>query len=274
MAKKKKTKISVDGREITITHISDRDFISLTDMADSEDIKNWLRNKNTVEFLAEWEALHNPNFNWVEFDPISRAAGLNRFKLSAKQWVERTNAIGLIAKAGRYGGTYAHKDIAFEFGSWISPRFKLMLIKEFDRLKTEEYSRQKLEWSYQRYLTKVNYRLHTDTIKDIIIPRIQAHQRKPDFLIYAEEADLLNMAVFGMTAREWREANPEQARKGNIRDFADINQLNVLANIESMNAILIERGMNKQERFAILSEAAVSQYRRLVQYSDPKQIED
>lgn len=276
MAKKKKNQvITIEGREVLITQVNDKDYICLTDMAESDDIKNWLRNKNTIEFLAVWEKLHNPNFNWVEFDPISREAGLNRFKLSAKQWIERTNAIGLVAKPGRYGGTYAHKDIAFEFGSWISPEFKLTLIKEFDRLKSEELSRQNLEWNYQRFLTKVNFRLHTDTIKDHIIPRIKRQQSNvKEWIIYAEEADLLNMAVFGMTAKQWREQNPEEAKTGNARDYADIAQLNVLANLEGMNAILIERGMHKEERFEILAQAAISQYRRLTEHEQLKQIED
>ena len=276
MAKKKKNQvITIEGREVLITQVNDKDYICLTDMAESDDIKNWLRNKNTIEFLAVWEKLHNPNFNWVEFDPISREAGLNRFKLSAKQWIERTNAIGLVAKPGRYGGTYAHKDIAFEFGSWISPEFKLTLIKEFDRLKSEELSRQNLEWNYQRFLTKVNFRLHTDTIKDHIIPRIKGQQSNvKEWIIYAEEADLLNMAVFGMTAKQWREQHPEEAKTGNARDYADIAQLNVLANLEGMNAILIERGMHKEERFEILAQASISQYRRLTEHEQLKQIED
>lgn len=269
---KKSLIISVEGREITIKQIKDEEYICLTDMAESDDIKNWLRNKNTVEFLAVWERLHNPDFNWVEYDLISREAGLNRFKLSAKQWIEKTNAIGVQARAGRYGGTFAHKDIAFEFGAWISPTFKLLLIKEFDRLKREELGHQKLQWDYQRFLTKVNYRLHTDTIRDHILPALQTPKNR-EWIIYADEADLLNMAVFGQTAKQWREANPELAKRGNVRDFADIIQLNVLANIESLNSVLIERKVSKEERFKLLAETAISQYKRLSTQENLKRLE-
>lgn len=266
MAKKQKQIISVSGKEISISLIREEEYICLTDMADSGDIANWLRNKNTIEFLGVWEELHNPNFNLVEFDLIMREAGLNRFKMSAKQWVEKTGAIGVLAKTGRYGGTYAHKDIAFEFGAWISPRFKLVLIKEFDRLKRQEYSLQQQKWDYQRFLTKVNYRLHTDTIRDHILPKLQTPKNK-EWLVYADEADLLNMAVFGMTAKEWREANPEKAKKGNIRDDADIVQLNVLANLESLNSVMIENGASKEKRFELMAKTAINQYKRLASYN-------
>lgn len=259
---KKSTKLTINQKSITLTEVDGKDYISLTDMAGPDDIKNWLRNKNTIEFLSVWERLYNPKFNWVEFDPIMRDAGLNRFKMSVKQWVERTGAIGLLAKAGRYGGTYAHKDIAFEFGTWISPEFKLLLIKEFDRMKREELLRENKTWNYQRFLTKVNYRLHTDTIRDTIIPKLQVPKDK-QWLIYADEADLLNMAVFGITAKQWRDANPTEAKSGNIRDFADIIQLNVLANLESLNSVLIEQGMDKEIRFELLAKTALSQYKRL-----------
>ena len=240
----------------------------------NEIIRNWLRTRNTLNFLGAWESLYNPNFKPVEFDGLMRYAGDPSFTMSVKEWQETTGGIGIFAKRGRNGGTYAHRDIAFKFGASISASFELLLIREFQRLKAEEYSRQKLEWSYQRFLTKVNYRLHTDMIKEHIIPRIQAQQnRTPEWLIYADEADLLNMAVFGLTAKQWREENPEQAKRGNVRDSADIAQLNVLANLESMNAILIERGMDKEGRFEILSQAAISQYRRLAQNDQLKRIE-
>lgn len=268
----KKIKIEVQGKEITLRQLRQDDYICLTDMAESDDIKNWLRNKNTIEFLGVWERLYNTDFNWVEFDLIIREAGLNRFKLSAKQWIEKTGAIGIIAKAGRYGGTYAHKDIAFEFGAWISPEFKLMLIKEFDRLKREELLRESKEWNYQRFLTKVNYRLHTDTIRDHILPLLQIPKNR-EWLVYAEEADLLNMAVFGQTAKRWREANPEMDTQGNMRDYADIVQLNVLANLESLNAVLIEQGMSKEDRFELLVKTSISQYERLSQNYNLKQLD-
>ena len=279
MAKRRKNQIiTVQGSDITITQIQEADFICLTDMVrnlenGSKILESWFRNKNTLDFLGVWERLHNPNFNSREFSGIMQEAGLNRFFISAKQWIDKTGAIGIIAKSGRYGGTYAHEDIAFEFGAAISPEFKLLLIKEFKRLKLEEYSRQKLEWNYQRFLTKVNYRLHTDTIKDHILPRLKAPKNQ-EWIVYADEADLLNMAVFGMTAKEWREANPELAKKGNIRDHSEIVQLNVLANLESLNAVLIEQGMEKQERFDLLSQTAISQYQRLAQNEDLKRLGD
>ena len=281
MAKKKKNQIiTVEDREISIKKINDEDYVSLNDMAGkgevaSRIIYNWLQTISTLEYLGEWETIYNPNFNSLRFQGIRSEAGTVRFTMSVKEWIEETGAIGLVSKAGRYGGTFAHRDIAFEFGTRISARFKILLIKEFQRLKSEEYSRQRLEWDYQRFLTKVNYRLHTDTIKEVIIPRIQEQQRQtPAGLVYAEEADLLNLAVFGITAKQWREANPEQAKSGNIRDYAEIVQLNVLANIESMNAILIEQGLDKEKRFQILAQASISQYRRLSQNDNLKQIED
>lgn len=282
MSKKKNQTIQVEGREITITQLYQKDYISLTDMAGrgergSEIIRNWIRTRSTVLFLTEWEIMYNPDFNLVESHQIKEEASSGEditFVLSIKEWMARTNAIGIFSKPGRYGGTFAHKDIAFEFGLRISPRFKLHLIREFQHLKEKEYSREQLQWDYQRFLSKVNYRLHTDTIKEHIIPSIQAQQEKtPEWLVYAEEADLLNTAVFGMTAKQWRENNPEQAKSGNIRDFSGVVQLNVLANLESMNAILIERGMSKAERFDILAQAAISQYRRLADNDQLRQIE-
>lgn len=272
----KRQTIIVDGKEISLQRLDQEDYINLTDMTRNLEhggkvIENWLRNKNTLEFLGVWERLYNPDFNAQEFEIIMRDAGVSRFFISAKQWIQKTTAIGIIAKAGRYGGTYAHVDIAFEFGAAISPEFKLLLIREFKRLKAEELDRQKLEWSYQRFLTKVNYQLHTDSIRDHLIPKLQAAQGG-EWLIYADEADLLNKAIFGMTAREWREANPELAKKGNIRDYADIAQLNVLANLESLNAIMIEAGADKTKRFDLLRKTAISQYQRLSQHPGLNQL--
>lgn len=262
-----KQSLHVDGVEITLRRFKDDDYINLTDMVrnlenGSKIIENWFRSKNTLEFLGVWEQLYNQDFNSLEFEGIMRDAGVNRFFISAKQWIEKTQAIGVIAKTGRYGGTYAHPDIAFEFGAAISPEFKLLLIREFRRLKAEESSRQQLEWSYQRFLTKVNYRLHTDSIKDHLVPKLQA-TKAGEWLIYAEEADLLNVAVFGLTAKEWRDANPDLATNSNQRDHADILQLNILANLESLNSVMIESGTNKEKRFELLQKTAISQYLRL-----------
>ncbi|MEL7005159.1 MAG: KilA-N domain-containing protein [Bacteroidota bacterium] len=228
---------------------------------------------STLEYLAEWERIYNPDFNYLRYQEIRSEAGAVRFTMSVKEWISETDAIGLVSKAGRYGGTYAHRDIAFEFGTRISPRFKILLIREFQRLKAEESDRQKLEWSYQRFLSKVNYRLHTDSIRDHLIPKLQA--AKPGkWLIYADEADLLNKAVFGLTAKEWREANPDLVSQGNMRDFADIIQLNVLANLESLNAVMIEAGTDKQKRFELLVKTAISQYQRLSQHEGLKGLEE
>ena len=217
-------KIIVQDAEITVVSIEERDYISLTDMVKPIEnglalIEKWLRNKNTIEFLGIWEEMYNPNFNSPEFEGIKNMAGLNRFILSVKQWIEKTNAIGIIAKAGRYGGTYAHKDLAFEFASWVSPQFKLYLLREFQRLKEEE--QKQLGWSAKRELSKINYHIHTDAIKQNLIPETLTQQQTS--IIYANEADVLNMAVFGMTARQWRELNSDL--KGNIWDYASINQL-------------------------------------------------
>lgn len=225
--------INVKGTEVSIINHLNEDYISLTDMiksfGDDTIIKNWLRNRNTVEFLGIWEQINNPNFNSVEFDLIRNQTGLNSFVLSVKKWMDTTNAIGIIAIAGRYGGTFAHKDIAFEFGSWLSPEFKLYLIKEFQRLKEEESKNKSLSWNLQRTLAKVNYKIHTDAIKENLIP-IKVTKQQASF-IYANEADLLNVALFGLTAKEWRNFNPNL--KGNIRDYAAIEQLVVLSNLES-----------------------------------------
>lgn len=257
--------ISVKGADVTITSRHKQDYISLTDMVRNFDagsalIEQWLKNKDTVLFLGVWEQLNNPDFNSIEFEGIRNEAGRNSFFLSAKKWIEATGAIGLYAKAGRYGSTYAHKDIAFEFGSWLSPEFKLYLIKEFQRLKDEESRATALEWSFQRTLAKVNYRIHTDAIKDSLIPpRLTPAQTS---VIYANEADLLNVALFGFTAAQWRQANPEQA--GNMRDAATLEQLVVLSNLESTNAVLIHQGLPALERLTQLNAIAITQMRSLV----------
>ena len=256
-------KLIVKGTEIAVTTVDDKDYISITDMLKAKDgdffISDWLRNRNTVEFLGVWEQIHNPNFNYGEFAIIKSQAGLNSYKISVKEWAEKTNAIGLRAKAGRYGGTYAYKDIAFEFGMWISPEFKIYLIKEFERLKAEE--QKKLGWDIKRNLAKINYRIHTDAIKDNLIPpELSAWQIS---FVYANEADVLNMALFGMTAKQWREKNPNL--KGNIRDYANVSQLVCLSNLENLNAVFIKDGMPQSERLAKLNAIAISQMQILTQ---------
>ena len=254
-------KINVQNTQITVVSINECDYISLTDMASAKDgenraadiIKNWLRTRYTIEFLGTWEVIHNPNFKVVEFDHFRISAGLPTFVLSASEWIEKTNAVGLIVKKGRYGGTYAHKDIAFEFGSAISVPFKLYLIEEFQRLKTEE--QKQLGWTAKRELSKINYRIHTDAIKQNLIPdEVTAAQAS---IIYAEEADVLNVAMFGQTAKQWREAHPEL--KGNIRDYASINELICLANMENINAVLIDEGVPQGERLVRLNKIAIHQ---------------
>lgn len=264
--------VNVKGTEITVFSHNEEDYISLTDLLKAKDgeyfVHDWLKNRNTLEFLSVWEKLNNPNFNYVEFDLIKGEAGLNSFRISAKQWVEKTNAIGIIAKAGRYGGTYAHKDIALEFCSWISPEFKLYLIKEFQRLKEEESKTYNLDWQVRRTLAKLNYRIHTDAIKqNLIPPSIEKIQEK---IIYANEVDVLNKAVFGITAQEWRSQNPEKI--GNIRDYAEIEQLIVLANIESINAILIQKGFSQDERLLELNQIAISQMISLLKNPNVKRL--
>jgi hypothetical protein len=258
------SKINVIGTEITVISKQEKDFISLTDMVkDTENgsalIEKWLRNKNTIEFLGVWEEMYNPDFNSPEFGGIRNEAGTNRFLLSAKQWIEKTNSIGIIAKAGRYGGTYAHKDIAFEFASWISPKFKLYLIKEFQRLKEQELKQ--LGWDIKRNLTKINYKIHTDAIKENLIPhKITAAQTNA---IYASEADILNVVLFGKTAKEWRAQNP--CEEGNIRDYADVSQLVCLANLEVLNAHLIKENVSQPQRIAALNKTAIEQMRILTE---------
>ena len=254
-------KITVQNTQITVIKQNEDDYISLTDMLKAKDgeffFSNWLRNRNTIEFLGIWERLINPNFNCAEFDIIKSQAGLNRFRLSAKEWTEKTNAIGIISKAGRYGGTYAHKDIAFEFAMWISPEFKVYLIREFQRLKDEE--QKQLGWTAKRELSKINYRIHTDAIKQNLIPEeVTAAQAS---IIYAEEADVLNVAMFGQTAKQWREAHPEL--KGNIRDYASINELICLANMENINAVLIDERVPQGDRLVRLNQIAINQMRVL-----------
>lgn len=250
-------KIVVKDTEVSVIQVKDEDYISLTDMLRAKDgdffFSNWLRNRNTVEFLGIWERLNNPNFNCAEFDIIKSQAGLNNYRLSAKEWMQKTNAIGIIAKAGRYGGTYAHKDIAFEFAMWISPEFKVYLIREFQRLKEQEQAQ--IGWNAKRELSKINYRIHTDAIKQNLIPQeITPAQASR---IYANEADVLNMALFGMTALEWRDKHPDL--KGNIRDYASINELICLSNMESLNAVFIQDGISQRERLIRLNRIAIQQ---------------
>lgn len=268
----KKSTIEVLGNQITVLSETDQDFISLTDMLRSKDgdffISDWLRNRNTIEFLSIWERVHNPGFNYGEFALIRNQAGLNSYKISVKEWVEKTGAIGLRATAGRYGGTYAHKDIAFEFGMWISPEFKIYLIKEFQRLKDEENDRLQLGWNLQRTLAKINYRIHTDAIRDILIPPTLS--KKHAVLKYASEADLLNVALFGKTAKEWRDANPKA--DGNIRDQASLEQLVVLTNLESLNSVLIRQGLSQPERLQRLNEIAISQMTTLLASNTVKRL--
>ena len=260
MTKQKKSIIAVQGAAITVLAREQGDYISLTDMVRNFEggsalIENWLRNKDTVLFLAVWEQLHNPTFNSLEFEGIKNEAGRNSFFLSARKWIELTGAQGLIASTGRYGGTYAHRDIAFEFGSWLSPEFKLYLIKEFDRLKDDENRRLSLTWNLNRTLSKLNYRIHTDAIQAHLIPAaVTAAQAA---ITYASEADLLNVALFGQTAKQWRDANPKL--DGNMREYASVEQLLVLANIEGMNAELIHMALPQNERLKRLNEIAIRQ---------------
>jgi len=266
MNKNKKTTIEVKGAAITVLSQKEDDYICITDIARYKNaertddlVRNWLRNRNTIEFLGIWEQLNNPDFKPVEFDGIRMQAGLNSFTLTPKQWIEKTGAIGIISKAGRYGGTYAHKDIAFEFASWISVEFKLYLIKEFQRLKDDENHRLSLAWNLNRTLSKLNYRIHTDAIKAHLIPALVTPAQAA--ITYANEADLLNVALFGQTAKQWRDANP--GLEGNMRDFASIEQLLVLANIEGMNAEFIHIGMTPGDRLKRLNEIAIRQMKTL-----------
>ncbi len=264
--------IEVKGSQIHLFTKDEQDFISLTDMLKAKDgdffISDWLRNRNTLEYLGIWEKIHNPDFNYGEFAIIKSQAGLNSYKISVKEWVEKTNAIGLHAKAGRYGGTYAHKDIAFEFGMWISAEFKIYLVKEFQRLKEQENKTKQLEWNLQRTLAKINYRIHTDAIKENLIPPKLSKARRN--FIYASEADLLNVALFGKTAQEWRKQNSD--KEGNIRDYSALEQLVVLTNLESINAMLIDQKMEQGERLEKLNQLAITQMKSLLGNQDVKKL--
>jgi hypothetical protein len=265
MKKSRRSIIQVQGTEIGILAQPAGDYISLTDMVRNFEgggalIEQWLKNKDTILFLGVWERINNPLFNSPEFEGIKNEAGRNSFYLSAKKWIELTGAKGLIASAGRYGGTFAHKDIAFEFGSWLSPEFKLYLITEFQRLKDEENDRLKLGWNLQRTLAKINYRIHTDAIKETLLPPLLTKAQTA--IVYANEADLLNVALFGQTARAWRDAHPEA--EGNIRDHAPLEQLVVLTNLESLNAVFIRQGLPQPERLRKLNEIAISQMKTLL----------
>jgi KilA-N domain. len=273
MAKNKK--INVHGVDILLYQEHQNDYISLTDIARHKDsahtddlIKNWMRNRNTIELLGFWESIYNSNFKPVEFDGFRKQAGLNSFVMTPKRWIENTNAIGIVSKAGRYGGTFAHKDIALEFASWISIEFKLYIIKEFQRLKDDENNRLKLNWDLHRTLAKVNYQIHTDAIKENLIPAEITKQQANS--VYASEADILNVALFGMTAKQWRDTNPD--KKGNIRDYAIIEQLVVLSNMESINALLIQQGLPQNERLIQLNKVAVTQMKSLVENKAVKKL--
>ncbi|SPD76485.1 conserved hypothetical protein [uncultured Desulfobacterium sp.] len=267
-------RLNVKGTDIAIFNKQEEDYICITDIAkyknsDRTDdlIRNWLRNRNTIEFLGVWEQLNNPDFKPVEFDGFKKQAGLNSFTLTPSQWIEKTNAIGIISKPGRYGGTYAHKDIAFEFASWISVEFKLYLIKEFQRLKEDE--RKQLGWDIRRNLAKINYRIHTNAIKENLIPpELTLCQTN---LVYASEADVLNMALFGMTAKQWRDSHPGE--KGNIRDYADVSQLVCLSNLENLNALFINEGMPQSERLAKLNKIAIQQMKLLTDNTGIKRLD-
>jgi KilA domain-containing protein len=273
MAKNKT--ITVKGTEIAILSQNNDDYISLTDMVkpfgDDTIMYNWLRNRNTIEFLGIWEQIYNTNFKPIEFDRFKSLAGLNSFTLSPKKWIDATNAIGIISKSGRYGGgTFAHKDIAFEFGSWLSPEFKLYLIKEFQRLKEDENDRLKLDWNLQRTLSKINYRIHTDAVKEKLIP--QAITKAQSAIVYASEADMLNMALFGITAKHWRETNPDT--DGNIRDYAELEQLVVLTNLESINSVLVRQELSQHERLVKLNEIAITQMKSLLGNNNLKKLSE
>jgi hypothetical protein len=263
-------KINVLDNEIRFYKVENQDYISLTDIAKHRNpdapadiVKNWLRNRNTIELLGLWERLHNPDFKLVEFDQFRLQAGLNSFVLSPKLWIEKTNASGITSKSGRYGGTYAHQDIAFEFASWVSVEFKLYLIKEFQRLK--EVERKTLGWDIRRNLAKINYRIHTDAIqRHLIPPELEQSQTSH---VYASEADVLNLALFGQTAAQWRQANP--GKKGNIRDYADVTQLVCLSNLENLNALFIEEGLDQSERLIKLNKIAIHQMTLLMETARP-----
>ena len=273
----KKEEIIVQGFTIKTFKSKSGDYISLTDIARNKNtnepkdvVKNWMRSKSTIEFLGLWEQINNVTFKGVEFDSFINEAGSNAFTLSPRKWIENTNAIGIISKQGKNGGTYAHKDIAFEFASWVSSAFKLYLIKEFQRLKEDESDRFKLQWNFQRTLSKVNYKIHTDAIKEKLIPTTLSS--KQTSIVYANEADILNMALFGTTAKQWRGDNPKE--KGNVRDFATIQQLVVLSNLESINAMLIHQNLPQKERLIQLNKMAITQMKSLVENITIKKLEN
>ena len=272
----KQNKLIVQDINVSLTKINDEDFISLTDIARSKNsdepkdvVKNWLRNKNTVEFLGLWETINNEKFKGVEFDSFKNEAGSNSFTLSPTKWIKETNAIGLFTKVGKNGGTFAHIDIAFEFASWISAEFKLFLIKEFQRLKNDEIQREQIGWDLKRGIAKINYKIHTDAIKNNLIPH-KLNSSQISF-VYASEADILNMALFGITAKEWRNKNPKL--EGNIRDYSSVEQLVVLSNMESMNAELIKNSISQKQRLEILNNMAISQLQSINSINSIKQLE-
>ncbi|MFK5983318.1 MAG: KilA-N domain-containing protein [Flavobacteriaceae bacterium] len=269
------TILKVKNQEISIIYKKNEDYISLTDIAKAKNkdepkdvVKNWFRNRSTVEFLGLWERINNPDFKGVEFDPLLKESGSNSFTLSPTKWVNTTNAIGIITKTGRGGGTFAHKDIAYEFASWISAEFKLFLIKEFQRLKINENKKLNLNWNLQRTLSKINYRIHTDAIKENIVPNLISNTQKN--FVYVNEADLLNVALFGITAKQWKETNP--TLKGNMRDNASIEQLVVLSNMESINALLIEQEITQSDRLIQLNKVAITQMKSLLANNNLKQL--
>jgi hypothetical protein len=273
MAKNKK--INVQGFDIVLYESNNEDYISLTDLARHRDaersdyiLQNWMRNRSTIEFIGLWEKFNNPDFNSIEFDGIKNLSGSNSFSLTPKRWIDVTNATGIVSKTGRYGGTFAHKDIAFEFATWLSAEFKFYLIKEFQRLKSDENNRLQLEWNLQRTISKINYRIHTDAIKENLIPKEITSQQSN--LVYANEADLLNVALFGITAAAWRETNTDT--KGNIRDYSSLEQLVVLSNLESINALLIQQGLSQSERLLQLNKVAITQMKSLVESSAIKKL--
>jgi len=270
-----KNKIVVQDINVKMNKFNKEDYLSLTDIARYKDsnrsdyiLQNWMRSKDTIEFLGLWERINNDNFNSIEFDGIKNEAGVNSFILTPKQWINNTNAIGIISKAGRYGGTYAHKDIAFEFASWISAEFKLYLIKEFQRLKEDEIEKQQLGWDIKRTIAKMNYHIHTDAIKNNLIPPNIAKNKIP--FVYATEGDLLNVALFGTTAKQWNEENPKL--EGNMRDYSTVEQLVVLANLENLNAQFIKQSLSYEERHLKLNEVAIEQLKLLLNYSNKKLI--
>lgn len=273
-----KTEINVIDNKIGIMRIGDVDYISLTDLAryaDAEEprlpIRDWMRNKEVISYLGLWESMNNKNFKGGEFATFKNEAGSNKFKMSPQKWIKETNAIGIVSKSGRYdGGTFAHPDIAFEFASWLSPEFKLYLIKEFERLKSNEMYQQKIEWHANRLLSKLNYVVHTDAVKNYIVPTLTEEQKK---FVYAEEADVLNVALFGMTAKEWRKENPELSEKGNMRDYTDLLHLVILNNLENTNAEFIKLGMSQSERLISLNDSARNQMEILKNNNGIKELE-